>query len=309
MVWDAVSSATGTSAAMGAGLKILIWSAASVVAIAIGVVTFQKDDVQPITPAVTETISPEVSDNSETTESSVIDPVREEADSAIEDKGNTTATSMLVASNDVNEPTPSETPLQQEQQPPLVEFAPQNDVKSDSSPKQQPAEKPELNSKFTVVEGIDPMEVFLVPDDKTGETYKWNFGDGEIADQPTPVHAFNAPGTYTITLQIGKAGVVSEYQTTVDVYPPSRINLPNTFSPNGDRINDEINLLQASENIVDGVMLIYNGNGELVYEGLVWEGNNQQGDPCDAGNYTCIAQGTSLSGEKITERQIIRLQR
>jgi len=309
MVWDAVSASVGSGGGLSATLKVLIWSAASVLTVALGVVLFQEE-TNPTPPApVTQVVAPVEADTTEKV--AAVDAVQlvEEKVETIENIQEDDTLLDVDSSNNINGLIEGQVTLSQENQPFPVEVAPKSDSTSDVNTVTQSTEVIAVNPKFTVVAGIDPMEVFLVPDDKTGDSYKWTFGDGMYSDQPTPVHAFEEPGNYLVTLQMEKAGVVAECSINVDVFPPSKINLPNTFSPNGDGINDVIDLLLASENIVGGVMLIYNGAGELVFEGIVWDGNNQQGDPCNTGNYTCIAQGTPLSGEKITERQIIRLQR
>jgi PKD repeat protein len=50
--------------------------------------------------------------------------------------------------------------------------------------------------------GIIPMEVRF-ENHSTGVTtsWKWNFGDGEISLEKNPIHIYNVPGTYTVTLE------------------------------------------------------------------------------------------------------------
>ncbi|MBI1267630.1 MAG: PKD domain-containing protein [Cryomorphaceae bacterium] len=308
-VWDAVSASGGSGGGLSAAMKILIWSAASVLTVALGVVLFQDEtkpspiaqETQVAAPVETDTIEKAV-------DAAAVQLVEEKAEVSehIQEKDTSFDTISSNSTNGLNE---EQEIGSQEIQPSSAEVAPKPESTSVLNTEPYSAEVIAANPKFTVIAGIDPMEVFFVPDDKTGDSYLWTFGDGVQSDKQTPVHAYEEPGRYAVTLQILKAGSVAEFTVDVDVFPPSKINLPNTFSPNNDGINDVIDLMLVSENIVGGVMLIYSATGELVFEGIVWDGNNKQGDPCNSGNYTCVAQGTSLSGEKITERQIIRLQR
>lgn len=64
----------------------------------------------------------------------------------------------------------------------------------------------------------------------------WTFGDGNSSNQLNPTHTYNAPGTYTVSLQASAAGCSSQetknaYITVVNT-PTAAFNAPNTTSCN-----------------------------------------------------------------------------
>jgi PKD repeat protein len=67
----------------------------------------------------------------------------------------------------------------------------------------------------TLVTGFTAAFDGTESDDETGiETYEWAFGDGTTATGPTPTHAYNRTGTYTVTLTVTDAGGNTETDTT-----------------------------------------------------------------------------------------------
>jgi PKD repeat protein len=73
----------------------------------------------------------------------------------------------------------------------------------------------------------------------TGETYyAWYFGDGASSSQQRPVHAYSAPGTYTVLLRVRDAGMTEVATVTKAVHVAAGLELlsqmpfPSTpFSP------------------------------------------------------------------------------
>lgn len=52
-----------------------------------------------------------------------------------------------------------------------------------------------------------------------GETYFWNFGDGDQSNEFNPEHIFQHPGKYTVTLKTVGGDKEEEYQKTLQVLP------------------------------------------------------------------------------------------
>lgn len=82
---------------------------------------------------------------------------------------------------------------------------------------------PPLNPSSNVIAGCEPLTVTFndgSPDE--GQTYIWDFGDGEAAYIKNPVHIFENAGTYTITIivqNIYGCKVVNVYPNWITVYP------------------------------------------------------------------------------------------
>ncbi|UTW62922.1 gliding motility-associated C-terminal domain-containing protein [bacterium SCSIO 12741] len=88
--------------------------------------------------------------------------------------------------------------------------------------------------------------------------------------------------------------------------------IPNSFSPNGDEINDEFRIY--GQNVLEFHMFIYDRWGQLVFTGheleAAWDGNHPNGTKCPAGVYTYVIQYAGLKdnfGYEQSETGIIYL--
>lgn len=92
----------------------------------------------------------------------------------------------------------------------------------------------------------------------------WNFGDGAVDSVRHPSHSYKEGGIYTITLDVVNAlGCKSTYSISVTIYPLWSFYIPNSFTPNGDEVNDTFN--GKGEYIKDYSMLIFNRWGEQIF--------------------------------------------
>lgn len=128
-------------------------------------------------------------------------------------------------------------------------------------------------------------------------TYRWNFGDGDtiagIATDPvaesnttgtvgSPVHTYNASGTYDVTLIVTNSdGCTHTVSYPVTIEPDFSIYVPNSFTPNGDGLNDEFTPVGEGMDSDNYHFYIYNRWGELIWEShnidKAWNGIPQGG--------------------------------
>ncbi|HEX2978672.1 MAG TPA: PKD domain-containing protein, partial [Anaerolineaceae bacterium] len=61
---------------------------------------------------------------------------------------------------------------------------------------------PEVEANFSAdrVSGPAPLLVNFIQLSSNGFQYLWDFGDGGTSDSPQPVHVYEQPGAYTVTL-------------------------------------------------------------------------------------------------------------
>lgn len=110
-------------------------------------------------------------------------------------------------------------------------------------------------------------------------TYIWDFGDGTTSNLPSVQHQFDGLGSYTIShTAINEIGCSdTEYYT---VYSPTTIFIPNSFTPNGDGINDVFRVYGAA--IREFEMVIFNRWGNVVFSSTdpstVWVGDTYDND-------------------------------
>ncbi|MEO6168878.1 MAG: PKD domain-containing protein [Chitinophagales bacterium] len=126
---------------------------------------------------------------------------------------------------------------------------------------------------FTVDPALNqPVElmdaVFQFKNQTTGATsYEWDFDDSTFSTDEDPLHTYNAPGEYTVTLIVTGPGDCSDSisKAYINVIPATIGFVPTAFSPNGDGINDVF--IPANTNLESIDMKIFNRWGKVVYHG------------------------------------------
>ncbi|MGC3979380.1 MAG: PKD domain-containing protein [Paludibacteraceae bacterium] len=144
---------------------------------------------------------------------------------------------------------------------------------------------------------IDNSEVLFWSDNSSGIEYLWNFGDGTMGAGNSQRHTYSVTGEgyYDVNLRVKNTDGCEEYAT-------KRIwitngSLKNTFTPNGDGVDD---IYMRGWDIK-----IYNRNGLLIYEGNEgWDGT-YKGKPVSNDTYFVVvyyptAQGTKTNTGYIT---------
>ncbi|MGB2417973.1 MAG: PKD domain-containing protein, partial [Flavobacteriaceae bacterium] len=162
------------------------------------------------------------------------------------------------------------------------------------------------NSDFCDVFAVsDPISFINI---STGDitSFSWDFGDGSplLNGVDSPVHVYDALGTYTISLTVEDLyGCFDTYSQTIDITKGYEIILPNAFTPNGDGINETIR--PVSNCMTKIKMSIYDTWGSLIYVEVAenqdiygWDGTID-GNPAENGNYIMVVEATTFNGAVI----------
>jgi gliding motility-associated-like protein len=99
-------------------------------------------------------------------------------------------------------------------------------------------------------------------------TYVWNFGDSLASTAIDPVHSYEQPGNYQVTLiansVIGCSDTIAhEYTVFEDRKDSAAVYIPNTFTPNGDNVNDVFAFFGYGIKTFE--LTIFNKWGEIVF--------------------------------------------
>lgn len=69
--------------------------------------------------------------------------------------------------------------------------------------------------------------------------WEWTFGDGTDTDEQSPVHTYQDTGYFSVTLLVTSAeGCIDIARSNVNVGPDFMFYIPNSFTPDGDGLND-----------------------------------------------------------------------
>ncbi|MFN5418517.1 MAG: PKD domain-containing protein, partial [Flavobacteriia bacterium] len=133
---------------------------------------------------------------------------------------------------------------------------------------------PDPVSSFTVdrpiVNMIDPVTSFE-NNSQGALTYEWIFGDGSLSDSSfEPAHAFpsDVAGNYSVMLiAVSEFGCKDTSYADVILEESIIFYIPNSFTPNGDELNNKFNpMMYSGFDTQDFNMKIFDRWGELVFE-------------------------------------------
>ncbi|MBO4489089.1 MAG: gliding motility-associated C-terminal domain-containing protein [Bacteroidales bacterium] len=135
----------------------------------------------------------------------------------------------------------------------------------------------------------------------------WNFGDISSMDNvveniPDPTHDYTRPGYYAITLTaIDSNGCIDSVKSRVQVTVPYFFYVPNSFSPNGDGVNETWAPQGQGVDPDKYRMLIYDRHGNVLFQTTnpydYWDGRSKTGQRMPADVYVYYITFTTLNGD------------
>jgi gliding motility-associated-like protein len=141
----------------------------------------------------------------------------------------------------------------------------------------------------------------------------WDMGDGTVYDTINSFqHSFYTSGFYDVMLWVSTdAGCIDSTRKTVTI--TEGVVIPNVFTPNGDGVNDEFEIITYGM-FEKMEIKIYNRWGNLVWQNtdplLFWDGKEMRsGDECAEGVYYYTFQATSLTGSEYSKNGSVTLLR
>ncbi|MEI6050481.1 MAG: gliding motility-associated C-terminal domain-containing protein [Bacteroidota bacterium] len=131
--------------------------------------------------------------------------------------------------------------------------------------------------------GGAPLEVSFTDKSIRGLKYKWEFGDTTTSklENPDP-HIYYKPGEYSVKLTIESVlHCIDSMRFDKIVVDPSKLDIPNVFTPDGDGLNDNFMVESQSLRYISvevfsrsGIRVYsFFGEGERLREWQGWDGN------------------------------------
>ena len=147
-----------------------------------------------------------------------------------------------------------------------------------------------------------------------GVVNKWKYSDGKKDDtNANPVHVFETPGTFTVTLTSTDAnGKTSVDTKEIVVTGNSSISaIPRELTPNGDGVNDVFSF--NGKNLIKMSGQIFDGKGNIVFEcnkvGAKWDGKTKNGEEAKSGLYFYLETAEGTDGKHYEQHGSINLTR
>jgi gliding motility-associated-like protein len=110
------------------------------------------------------------------------------------------------------------------------------------------------------------MNVQFINQSYYGDSYVWNFGDGDSSYVENPTHEYLEETEYTTTLvAISPEGCRDTTELPILILENEAIYAPNTFTPNGDGLNDVFEVVILGYDPADVRLWVFNRWGELIF--------------------------------------------
>lgn len=142
-------------------------------------------------------------------------------------------------------------------------------------------------------------------------SFKWYFGDDFNSFEANPMHNYNSIGPFTIALVAYNSIGCKDSTISLPLnIAGSALDLPNTFSPNGDGINDVF--MPAVTAVRNFECVIYNTNGKAVYKWnnpeQGWDGKINNGlQMANPGIYFYTINAVGIDGKVLIEKDFLYL--
>ena len=132
-------------------------------------------------------------------------------------------------------------------------------------------------------------------------TWHWNFGDGEENDFFDGPHEYVNSGNYTVTLSVStESGCNDETSNNIRIPTPYYFYIPNSFTPNGDGINETFKPYGYGMNTEVYEFMIFERTGRLIFRTnnyeQAWDGKDN-GKLVPLGAYIYLIRTENMDGE------------
>lgn len=128
-----------------------------------------------------------------------------------------------------------------------------------------PIAKAKAQIGASVTTGYAPL-IVKFENKGSGDQMYWEFGTMTDSREHQPEVVFNEPGVYSVNLTVANSkGEVSEDYIQITVKEGSSFYLPNSFTPNGDGLNDSYKV-GAANNIKSFYLIITDEYGNQVFQ-------------------------------------------
>ena len=203
---------------------------------------------------------------------------------------------------------------------PIAPVKSTTDVQNEPNPENEHTVNVNINKQPVAVIGFTasssggtyaPIAITFVNKGKA-VSQEWNFGDGSFSSfELSPVHIFEYPGEYTITLNATNDANRTEHDSVKILILSNAFFIPNTFTPNGDGNNDVYKVIKNDNypyEITNLEIVVYDRTNQKVASfnstDYGWDGLSiANGKKCLQGTYLVLVRYTSSEDGKSHEQR------
>ncbi len=126
------------------------------------------------------------------------------------------------------------------------------------------------NSHFNYSPELDviyDLEITFTDSSSGSTQWDWQFGDGSVSDEQSPVYTYRRGGYYTVELMVSNEyGCTENSEQVIHIDDSFFIFIPNSFTPNNDGLNDVFKPVIADDQYVEKYeLVIYSRWGQEVF--------------------------------------------
>lgn len=171
------------------------------------------------------------------------------------------------------------------------------------------------------LEGFAPLDINFSNTSKSQNNLNinsyWSFGNGTFSNTASAnlmaSTVYSLAGTYSVSLFARKGTCLDTFVKVIRVDLPSKLEIPNVFTPNGDQVNDFF--FFKTSNLEHITLLIYDRWGNKVVEmnsdsgNVIWDGKNQQSKDMSEGTYFYVVKASGKDGQTYNKTGTVSLLR
>jgi len=131
---------------------------------------------------------------------------------------------------------------------------------------------------------------------------EWDMGDGYTTTEVSPYYTYPNEGNFIVNLKVSDtSGCSDQVSKEVIVHEKMQFYIPNSFSPNGDGVNERFAPSGIGVDPANYEMYIYDRNGGIQFKTNnpydYWDGRSKNGKMCPAGVYVYLIRLRSWDGQ------------
>ena len=144
-----------------------------------------------------------------------------------------------------------------------------------------------------------------------GDSYEWDFGDGNNYDGFNAQHQYKSTGNYTVSLLASNQyDCTDSISALIIVFDEVTVHIPNSFTPNQDGVNDLFIPIFTSVSETGYQLSIFNRWGEVIFQTTNpadgWDGTHRNKE-VPPGTYSYLVSFQNLNGKQFQRAGLIYL--